>query len=409
MAVSKVSLKEAKIYMTEKEQKLKRKLIKLLKDDGKGHKHAKFAERLKDFYVKIVPLKVDPKYTASMDFESGVIRISEGFLNDPETFFQLNVLMRHELAHYLMKHISRDIKKLNKLESSNLEDTFWDETLGVSANLHYLSNILADFEISNTRYTDEDKKTVTNMMLNGQVISGLVTDLDHPEFAKLTLEEMYDKVDTALTALHQRISQKIASYSYDSKANWEADERYNADWNWDVIKHQVNPTKDNTMDGKGALELYGYFTTLKDPTPFLKPLKYFLANKEVYVWDRLGDGPVQVLFSGLPKTTQDKVKKLLDLNLSNNDLQVNLVQLAASHPLRSYEILQNNDKTGIYIASSQEKLLVMDILKALQIEASPASELITWTWRAIRDAQKESRSTDLHKDLSDLIDILQKL
>ena len=40
--------------MTKREKALKKKLIALLRDDGKGHRHAKYAERLEDFIIKIV-------------------------------------------------------------------------------------------------------------------------------------------------------------------------------------------------------------------------------------------------------------------------------------------------------------------------------------------------------------------
>ena len=45
---------EKKEFMTDREQKLKTRLIALLRDDGKGHRHAKFAKRLENFIIKIV-------------------------------------------------------------------------------------------------------------------------------------------------------------------------------------------------------------------------------------------------------------------------------------------------------------------------------------------------------------------
>jgi hypothetical protein len=57
---------EKKEFMTKREEALKKRLIALLRDDGKGHRHAKFADRLKDFIVKIVDSKEDPEMTAAI-------------------------------------------------------------------------------------------------------------------------------------------------------------------------------------------------------------------------------------------------------------------------------------------------------------------------------------------------------
>ena len=43
-------------FMGDTEKRLKRKLIALLRDDGKGNHHAKYAERLEKFDIQIVPL-----------------------------------------------------------------------------------------------------------------------------------------------------------------------------------------------------------------------------------------------------------------------------------------------------------------------------------------------------------------
>ena len=141
----------AREVMTRREQLLKKKLIALLRDDGKGHKHAKYAERLEDFIVKIVDSNEDPEMTAAVSFEEVTIYISDGFLKDPETFYQLNVLMRHELAHYLMQH---QIRMMHKIIEKYGEDGY--TRIKMSQSLHRLMNIIEDFEISNTRYSEAD-------------------------------------------------------------------------------------------------------------------------------------------------------------------------------------------------------------------------------------------------------------
>lgn len=45
-----------------------------------------------------------------------------------------------------------------------------------SGVIQSLANTLMDFEISNRRYTAEDKDLVTKLLLNGRIIHGLVTE-----------------------------------------------------------------------------------------------------------------------------------------------------------------------------------------------------------------------------------------
>ena len=55
-------------------------------------------------------------------------------------------------------------------------------------------NIAADYEISNRGYTDADKYTVRNININGRIVSGLVTEDQHPDWVDLPVEDMYDKL-----------------------------------------------------------------------------------------------------------------------------------------------------------------------------------------------------------------------
>ena len=99
-------LKEAeKVIQTATEKRLKKKILALLRDDGRGHHHAKYAARLEDFPLKIVPRAVKPNFVAAVSWENVTIYVSDGFVtNDKDIFYQLSVLMRHELAHYLLQH-----------------------------------------------------------------------------------------------------------------------------------------------------------------------------------------------------------------------------------------------------------------------------------------------------------------
>lgn len=163
---------EKKEFMTKDEMKWKKRLIALLKDDGRGHHHALFAKRLEDFVLKIIyDDAICP--TASISFDDGVININHGFLDDnnPGIFRQLSVLMRHEMSHNLLMHQVRMVRNFQKKYGKTGETR-----ISLSNSIHELINIIEDYEISNTRYTSEDKDTVRNMWLNGKLIGGLVTE-----------------------------------------------------------------------------------------------------------------------------------------------------------------------------------------------------------------------------------------
>lgn len=193
-----------KSVMTSREQQVKKKLIAMLKDDGHGHHHAKYAKRLEDFVLEIVSSRVKPEMTAAIDIEHGKIYISDGFLTRPgydmlgadakvaaqdAIFRQLNVLLRHELAHALLRH---QIRMMHKIVEKYGETGH--SKIKMSMSIHDLLNCIEDFEISNRIYTAEDKQTVKNMWLNGKVIGGLVTDSDRPGWEKMTVEEMHDEL-----------------------------------------------------------------------------------------------------------------------------------------------------------------------------------------------------------------------
>ena len=183
-------------FMDDTEKRLKKKLIALLRDDGRGHHHAKYAERLEKFDIQIVPLEADPMFTAGIVFDKGIIYIGEGFLTDPATFYQLNVLLRHELAHNLLMHQIRMAYKLGEEEHSHMS---------LSKSLFRLHNIIGDDEISNRKYSEEDKVIVRNMTLNGIVIGGLVTEDHRKDWINLSIEEMYDRVCEEIKEIQKQL------------------------------------------------------------------------------------------------------------------------------------------------------------------------------------------------------------
>jgi hypothetical protein len=199
-------LKEAeRVHQTDTEKRLKKKILALLRNDGKGHHHAKYAARLEDFPLKIVPRADEPDFVAAVSWEEITIYVSDGFVtNDPDIFYQLSVLMRHELAHYLLQHDIRMAKYIT--------DKYGDEYakhFKLSNLLHKTCNIVMDLEISNKVYLqDDDKQVVKNLTDGVRFLPGLVTDDIAANWTKLNLIEMYDAVEKEIEDIKQSILAK---------------------------------------------------------------------------------------------------------------------------------------------------------------------------------------------------------
>lgn len=91
---------------------------------------------------------------------------------------QVSVVVRHEILHEFLAHGKRGDTLEKALGKKNAE----------------LSNIAADFEISNRGYTPQDKAVSKRLRLGDRVVQGLVTELDRPGWENLSFEEMYEKL-----------------------------------------------------------------------------------------------------------------------------------------------------------------------------------------------------------------------
>lgn len=161
------------LRMTQEERQVKQLLLQLLKNKG----HQKFAKLLEYFSVQLLPNSSSSvAYTV---FDEQAIYINKGFIkNDPplapkgqrEIFNQLDMIVRHEICHNILRHQVRMIKQY--------ADSIPEVHLSTSQSLHEVQNILADFEISNLAYSAEDKKLCKNLFLNNEIVQGLVTEID---------------------------------------------------------------------------------------------------------------------------------------------------------------------------------------------------------------------------------------
>jgi hypothetical protein len=189
--------------MTATERQTKKALCQLLIKRG----HRKYAERFWKFDFNIVDANKYPEFTAAISFDEATVFISSGFLGSGEGIFnQLDVLLRHELAHNLMMHQIRMMyvlkEKFKKIRRDDPDEVY--ERIRYSSTIQQLLNIIKDFEISNKRYSAADKQIVRNMMLNGELIGGLVTE-DNRGWEKLSLEAMYEELSNELIAINSAI------------------------------------------------------------------------------------------------------------------------------------------------------------------------------------------------------------
>jgi hypothetical protein len=96
---------------------------------------------------------------------------------------QISTIVRHELLHEWLNHGPRG-EKFRK-ENPQLNPEFDPKNV---------SNIAADFEISNLGYTENDKSIARRIKLGDQVLRGLVTEDKYPDWQRMTYEEMYKEL-----------------------------------------------------------------------------------------------------------------------------------------------------------------------------------------------------------------------
>lgn len=170
--------------MTKEEKIAKNYLMRVLATDG----YSTYAKIFSKFDFNFTS---DPDVVAYLDPARGVIVANRG-LDE----FQISVIIRHEILHDYLKHEKRLLTKLaveHGLDPDDLDDiAIRDLKNELYGNKDF--NIAGDYEISNKGYTDKDKKTVRNIILNGRTLSGLVTEDDHPEWTELSIEEMFDEL-----------------------------------------------------------------------------------------------------------------------------------------------------------------------------------------------------------------------
>ena len=380
------NLKEAgKEIQTETEKKLKKKLLALLRNDGKGHHHAKYATRLEDFMIKIVPRAEAPGFVASVSWENVTIYISDGFVtNDPEIFYQLSVLMRHELAHYLLQHDIRMAKYIS--------DKYGDEYakhFKLSNLLHQTCNIVMDLEISNKVYLQNDDKDVVRNLTDGvRFLPGLVTEDIASSWEKMNLIEMYDAVEKEIENIKQSIVAK-----------------------WDTLDMSklVNPFDNTAFIKNHIVNELNVYTDTKHQTNFFGTLAQFIKGRALYHFVPFDtEGSIcMAKYSSLPDLYQEIVVSIAEeFNRQNGytrqEIRDKVTEIAKTSPIETYILKGKNGNEVTKIYNPEEKFLAIDALKAVLPELD---EYDTW-YAKVQRALSDSKYTDA--DRQKVLDALNK-
>ena len=174
--------------MTKEEKFAKQLIMTLLSEQG----YPTYAKLLNEFDLNLTE---NPAVVAFMEPAKGRIVVNRGL---EET--QVSVIIRHEILHSYLKHELRLLQKLARdrnIDYDSLADIELDELDKELKNILYSNddfNIAADYEISNLGYTDADKDAVRQINLNGQILSGLVTEDEHPDWVDYSVEDMYQEL-----------------------------------------------------------------------------------------------------------------------------------------------------------------------------------------------------------------------
>jgi hypothetical protein len=316
-------------FMTDRERRVKRALCQLLIDKG----HRKYAERLWKLDFNIIDSTKHPDFTAAISFDEATVFISDGFLGGGQGIFnQLDVLLRHELAHNLMMHQIRLMYVFKKLHAKDPDEAY--EHISYSSSLHDIINCIEDFEISNKRYTSADKKIVRAMQLNGKIIGGLVTEDHRSTWDKMSLEAMYDELSKELIKINSDIR---------SDPSWR-------------------PTKSGTYDQvdlikmKGA-EIISTYSDFMRPSGIRAPIDVFMKSKVFNSYAPIYKKLVANLYDELKDLTSDADKQRL-LDIAEN--------ISLTSPQEPFEVIHpNNNNIICTLYTPEDKMLASEVLKNL--------------------------------------------
>ena len=176
--------------MTRRDMAAKNEVRKQLSKEG----YPTYSYLIEDFDIHLTK---DPGVIGYMIPDKGVIVLNEGL--DME---QVSVIVRHEILHEFFNHAKRFENHVGK-DAYDARDEY----------THKNMNIAGDYDISNRGYTEQDKSNIRRIKLNGQLLSGLVTEDDHPDWVGLSAEEMYDRLTTQMDEEKEQMKKDLEEKS----------------------------------------------------------------------------------------------------------------------------------------------------------------------------------------------------
>ena len=320
----------ARHFMTDRERRTKKALCQLLIDKG----HRKYAERFWKLDFNIVDSKKHPDFTAAISFDEATVFISDGFLGSGQGIFnQLDVLLRHELAHNLMMHQIRLMYVFKKLHADDPDEAY--EHIKYSASLHEILNCIEDFEISNKRYTAADKQIVRNMQLNGNLIQGLITEEHRDSWQNMSLEDMYNELSAELIQINSDIR---------SDPDWAPTDNNKYWGDPDMLKYQ------------GAVLIKKYSDPMS-PSGIKAPIDVFIKSKTFKKFADIYKELITNLYTVFKDFTSDSDKNKLIKIISD---------IAITGPQEAFKV--KHPDTGELICTlytPEDKMLASNVLKNL--------------------------------------------
>ena len=165
--------------MTEREKLGRDVLIKSLSKHG----YVTYGKLLSQFHLNFTK---DPQVLGFMEPKKGRIVVNSSLDLD-----QVEVIIRHEILHFYLRHADRTLKKLAQLKGldpNNIDDMTVNELEDeIYGDPEQTANWAADFDISNQGYTDKDKQII-------RTLHGLVTEDHYSDWVDLSMEDMYEKL-----------------------------------------------------------------------------------------------------------------------------------------------------------------------------------------------------------------------
>jgi len=382
------------------ENRFKKDLSTLLAKQG----YNRYKKRLEAFNIRIL-FPGDPEFdqitTAAISFDDMTIYVNAGMLNldyykkhgnfkefgdinkGQYNFEQMSMLIRHELSHNLLMHQIRMIKKLS--------DKFPELKLRTSSSLHKLLNILEDFEISNKRYTDKDKELVRHTYLNGCFISGLVTEDHRGDWAKMSLEDMYDAIKAEIYDI-ENVNSKANKFksgygpygALGKDSDWWGKPDYNA-----VLTQastEVNAYK-NKMDESSIYD----FNELNQTINYVKSINPELGKS------------FETIANSLKATIVD------DKNTAytQQDIEKFITAVQDSAFDETVDLINNNTGEVIceHITTPEEKMFTIEVLNLILGKTPYNNDYKIWKEQIEKHIDPQEFSED---ELKELIDIVSK-